>query len=120
MNIFQLLDDSIPSRSFLYSMAPTSDIWEKDGMTFVELEVPGARPEDVEISAQDGVLKVTWKRRVRGSEEKSYKTYRLSKDADIDSAEARIENGLLTVSLKKLPAAAPKKIPILSAGMLTE
>lgn len=120
LNILDLLETAHDpfQRAFLTSFASPAEgeVWQKDGVTYVELEVPGAKPDDVDVSLQDQILKVTWKRQVRGKEEKSFRTYQVSKDVDPEAVQARVENGLLTIELRRHPKAGPRKIPVLGAG----
>jgi len=87
----------------------------------VQVELPGVRREDCEVSIEDGVL------RVRGEKhsERAYAgaTYRLMEraygsftrsvvlppQADPDSARAELREGVLKVELKKKPGAADRR-----------
>jgi len=118
-NSFRIAHDPFPF-ALLAQVDTGSEIWEKDGTTYIELAVPGVKPEDVEIQAQDRTINVNWKRRIRGTEEKSYKSYQVSKDVDLDSIQAKVEDGLLTIELRKSPKAMPRKIQVLGPNTVKQ
>ena len=102
------------------------DLYEtEEGLTF-RFAVPGIRPEDVEVTVNQGTLSVKatypqpaeeqtgWIWHVRGlpqSGEFQY-SFRLPTAVDADRAEATFEHGVLTLSLPKAEAAKPKRIQI--------
>jgi len=74
----------------------------------VEIPVAGFTPEQIEITAEDGVLTVSAK-----SEKRSFRrSFVLPEEIDTDSIDAKIENGLLTLTLPLHPKAQPKRIAI--------
>lgn len=77
-----------------------------DGTLLLTLEVPGKRPEDIEVSVENQILSV----KVKG---RTLKSYELSDIIDLDRIEARTEYGLLTVSLPKKERAV-RRIPVLT------
>ncbi len=102
------------------------DLYEtEEGITF-RFAVPGVRPEDVEVTVNQGTLSVKgtypqpgaeqkgWLWHVRGlpqSGEFQY-SFRLPTAVDADHAEATFEHGILTLFLPKAEAAKPKRIQI--------
>jgi HSP20 family molecular chaperone IbpA len=77
----------------------------------VEVPVPGFRPEDIDISYQDGAITVT------GRNERRSFTRSLSIPDDIDEEriEASCEHGVLTLHLHQLPQRQPRRISIRGA-----
>ena len=74
----------------------------------VELPVAGFRPDQVEVTLENGVLTVTGK-----AEKRSFtRTLLLPEEIDPDNVEARVEHGMLTLTLSVHPKAQPKKIVI--------
>ena len=105
---------------------PAYDLYEtEDGLTF-RFAVPGIQAENVEITANQGVLTVKgtypqpaeeakgWIWHVRGlpqGGEFQY-SFRLPTAVDADRAEAHFENGVLTLTLPKAESVKPKRIQI--------
>jgi HSP20 family protein len=107
-----------------------ADIYETDDQVVVKMPIPGIRPEDVEISvARDTVT-------VRGEveeekEEKEQKkeyyyralrygsmarTFTLPTPVTTEGAEARVKNGVLTLTLPKAEEAKPKRVQVKAEG----
>jgi len=101
---------------------PLTDIYETPDMYALRMEVPGAAKENVDIVIEDQELKVT----VRAPEEENdtalkyaefgnrdfYRTFRVGNDIDRNSIEAKLENGVLNITLNKTEQVKPKKIQI--------
>jgi HSP20 family molecular chaperone IbpA len=78
----------------------------------VEIPIPGFRPEDIDITYQDGVITVS------GRSERRTITRSLSVPDDIDEEriEANVEHGILTLHLRQLPQRQPRRISIRGAA----
>lgn len=111
-------DDEIRTRGLAL------DVVEGEDHYTVRAAIPGVKPDDVEIAVEDSVLTIRGehkeeqtsdgenylRREIRwGSFERSL---RLPPTVDADRAEARFENGMLTLELPKRPEAQPKRIKI--------
>ena len=59
--IDRLFDDTFTRDGFSWS--PAVDIKETEGEISVDLELPGIKPEDVEITAENGILTVRGEKR---------------------------------------------------------
>lgn len=96
------------------------NVYEDGDAIVVEASLPGVKPDDVELSSQDGVLTIRGRVRVAEREylhqELRDVEYlrRLSLPADcrFDQAEANVEHGLVTVRVPKVRPKAPEKIRI--------
>ena len=76
----------------------------------VEIPVAGYSPDQIEATLEDGVLTVTGK-----SEKRSFtRSVIVPEDVDSERIDAKVENGMLTLSLTLHPKAQPKKIAIQS------
>jgi HSP20 family protein len=95
---------------------------EEDGEAYVvRAELPGMRREDVEVELASGELRITGEtteeaggnalRRRHG--QFAYRTS-LPADADIERAEARLADGVLTVRLPKTGQSRSRKIEVMS------
>jgi len=112
--------------------SPTTDIYEKDNKTYIEMEVPGFDVDDISITIDNGVLNI--KAHQENSKEDESKQYQrlerksksfsqslvLSSDIDQENIEANCDNGILTVVLTKKEVPEPKKIPIAKSLKLIE
>lgn len=111
-----LFSSSDPTQqAFLKTFASDTHVSKKDGKVTIEIEVPGTKPEDVDISVHGQMLVIDWKRTVRGVSETLTRQLRISRDVDVDSIQARVENGLLSMELKRGTAPSVKKIPVLGS-----
>ena len=97
-----------------------SDVYEKDGKIFVEMEAPGYSKEDVNISIDKGELSVSFEKNEEEEENKKYlhrerksyssvtRTFYLG-DVSEDEIEASFKNGILLVSAPKKKEIETKK-----------
>ncbi len=103
---------------------PTINLWESDDFVFAEVELPGIKLEDLEISLTGGDLlsikgarkpsepeHADWHRQERfcGIFERSIS---LPCTMDPNKVDARLENGVLTIQMAKSPLAKPRRIPV--------
>jgi HSP20 family protein len=100
------------------AVIPAIDVKEAENEIVVTAELPGARREDVEINLQDDILEIRGQKSEEKREERdnyhlverSYGAFArrvmLPCEVDTATAEARLENGVLTLHL---PKAEPKR-----------
>jgi HSP20 family protein len=98
--------------------------FDDQGSAFVvRAEVPGLADKDLELSATATALTIRGERKVEPpqgysthrNERTAYRfarTFELPSKVDSDRVEARLENGVLTVTLPKAPEAQPKQISV--------
>jgi HSP20 family protein len=111
------------------SFTPAVDIKENDNEIRLELELPGLKPEDVEIMAENGVLTVRGEKRSERKEnednryqvvERTYgtflRTFQLPLGVDEEQIKADFESGVLTLHIPKAALPQPKRIPIGTIG----
>jgi HSP20 family molecular chaperone IbpA len=105
---------------------PVADIVEGKEGVLVQIEMPGVRSEDVEISVERRVLTVRGRGRVTAPEgfrlvyseygEGDYeRAFTLSQDIDEGRIAAAMKNGVLTLTLPRAEAAKPRKIEVKAA-----
>jgi HSP20 family protein len=129
----RLLQQSISGTGQLLSNirpdAIAMDVVERDDSYEVRASVPGVKPEDVEVVVQGERLTIraeskrqeeqrgeNWLMREQRSGSMQ-RTITLPSPVSSDRAEAKIENGILTLKLPKLQAARPHRISVnTSAG----
>lgn len=107
------------------------DVYEKDNRIFVRAAVPGVKPEELDITFQEGVLTINGETRHEFETDKDAKVYRreyrygkfarsirLPEDIDTEGISAKFENGFVTIEIPKreLPKPEVKKIDVLQAG----
>jgi len=122
-NLFERWDGGSALRAFAPAY-PALNMWEEGDNLFVEAELPGMQPADVEILVTGGdqltlkgerkmleVEKAAWHRQERGFG-KFVRTFQLPYQVDPDKVEARFENGVLRIQLSKSEAARARKITV--------
>ena len=112
-------ETTVPVRYFV----PTTDIFETEDALTVVMEVPGVNKEAVDISVENEVLKIEAKidpSKYDGMEPlyTEYnvghfaRSFTLSNKIDQQQISAKLEDGILTLTLKKAKEAIPRKISI--------
>ncbi len=101
--------------------APAS-IWEADNAFHIEIDAPGVAKEDVELTFDKGALQVTLERKAPSGERTSWHNERgygkvsrsvsLPDKVDPNTIAAELTNGVLHVTIAKVPEAQPKKIDV--------
>lgn len=104
--------------------APAVDIKETPEAFLIEAELPGLNKDDVKVTVHDGVLSVQGERRKvdETSDEKQHRVERLygsflrrftlPDNVDESSIQARFNDGVLSLSLKKVEPAQPRAIEV--------
>jgi HSP20 family protein len=102
------------------------DMYETESAVVVKSSIPGVKPDDVEISVSGNTLSISGKTKVEDEvKEEDYirrerrygafsRSVRLPEGVDANKAEASFEDGVLTVTLPKVPEAKPKAIKVQS------
>ena len=111
------------------SWTPAVDVQETQNELRLDLELPGMNPEEVEITADNGVLTVRGEKKFERKEgedsryhvvERSYgsflRSFQLPQGLDESRIEATCNNGILSVHIPKSALPQPKKIQIKSGS----
>jgi HSP20 family protein len=111
------------------SWTPAVDIKENDNEIRLDVELPGLNPEDVEITAENGVLTVRGEKRLERKEgdetrfqvvERVYggfmRSFQLPQGIDEDQIRAEFSNGVLALHIPKAALPQPKRIEISATG----
>jgi HSP20 family protein len=100
------------------------EVTESDDEIEVKAEMPGVKPEDVNITLSNGLLNIKAEHREEKQEkQKNYvrqelrygsmqRTLNLPATVDADKAEASFENGIVRLKFPKSPGMKAKRIPI--------
>ena len=107
---------------------PSVDIFENKDQIVLEAELPGMKPEDVEISIENNILTLHGERKFEKKAEgdnfhrveRSYgsftRSFTLPSTVSSENAEAAFENGVLRLTLAKREEAKPRRIEIKAGG----
>ena len=110
------------SPSFKDDFSPTINTREGEFAYHVEVDLPGIKKEDVDITIEDNILVVSGERKVKSEvkEENYYKiessfgqfsrSFSLPEDVDVENIHAESENGVLEIVLPKLENAKIDKV----------
>lgn len=106
------------------SWSPSVDITEnKENFTLLA-DIPGVKPDDIEVSMDNGVLTVKGERRTEDKTEKDdykrverqygmfYRRFTLPDTANADKIEAHSEHGVLKITIPKQEVAQAKRINV--------
>jgi HSP20 family protein len=92
---------------------PAVELVERDGGYRLSVEVPGIDEKDIAVELADGVLSISGEKREESEKsegdylisERSYGSFRrelsLPQDADPDTIQAKVRNGVLKLDMKK-------------------
>ncbi len=104
--------------------SPQVDIFENKNEIVLEAELPGMKPEDVNISIENNVLTLHGERKFEKKDEsdnfhrveRSYgsftRSFTLPSTVSSENANAEFENGVLRLTLAKREEAKPRRIEI--------
>jgi HSP20 family protein len=98
------------------------DIEEDDEAVTVEAELPGFKPEEVDVSLDDGRLNITAERKPEEKKGKTHlserrfvrveRSFTLPTAVDQEKAEAKLEGGVLHLRLPKAEESKPRRVPL--------
>ncbi len=93
--------------------APAVDIKEEDHRYLIRADIPGVKPEEIEITMENGVLSIRGERKFEETEEKEnfkriershgvfYRRFSLPDNTDPDTIEATGKDGVLEITIPK-------------------
>jgi HSP20 family protein len=98
------------------------DVREEDDSFVLTTAVPGLSADDLNIQVLNNVVRIEGEYLTSDGEHllselpegKFIRTLRLPSEVDADQVEAKIKNGVLSLSLPKVESARPKQIKILA------
>jgi HSP20 family protein len=107
------------------SFTPAVDIKENEKEIRLDVELPGLKPEHVEVMAENGVLTIRGEKRSERKEgeddryqivERTYgtfvRTFQLPQGVNEDLIKGEFEQGILSISIPKAALPQPKRIHI--------
>jgi HSP20 family protein len=104
--------------------APAVDIKEETDRFVLHADIPGVKPEEIDVSMEDGVLTIKGEKESESKTEKDgykrversfgsfYRRFSLPDTADSESISAKSKHGVLEIVIPKREAVKPKKISV--------
>jgi HSP20 family protein len=104
--------------------APSVDITEDENSFNLLADIPGVKPDDIEVSMDNGVLTIKGERSTEEKTEKEnfrrverqygvfYRRFTLPETANADKIEAHSEHGVLKVTIPKQEVAQARRISV--------
>lgn len=94
------------------SIRPDADLFATPQAIRVVLDVPGVRPEDLQVELDEAVLSVRAERPTRGHV--VARAWTLPEDVDPGGVVARLDAGVLTIEVARRPRPAPRRVPVVA------
>ncbi|HXG12050.1 MAG TPA: Hsp20/alpha crystallin family protein [Gemmataceae bacterium] len=101
---------------------PRCDIRETDEELILYADLPGVKPEDLDVRFENGLLEIYGRCEPRQTEEDYllneygvgdyYRAFTISEAIDADRITAELKHGVLTVHLPKTESVKPKRIAV--------
>jgi HSP20 family molecular chaperone IbpA len=112
-------EKTVPARYYV----PTTDIFETDDALTVVMEIPGVERQALEVNIENDVLRVDARIDFSKYEELEplyteynvghfTRSFTLSNNIDQQQISAQLDDGVLTLTLKKAKEAVPRRIAI--------
>jgi len=121
----QTNDPARPETARGVTVMPRVDILETDDELMLLADLPGVKPEDVDVRFENGELALHGRRqptqpgkqRARWESEVAnyYRVFRVTEHVAGDKIGADLKDGILTVHLPKVEAAKPRRIAVRGA-----
>ena len=113
------MDDLLKWTAFPGVDAPASlaaDVYEDEGHYYARFEAPGVKKEDAKVELKDRVLTVSVSRKLEkdatASVTKLSRSLSVPDGIEVDRISAKLEDGLLTVTLPKQEQRKPRLIEL--------
>lgn len=103
---------------------PSVDITEDDNAFVLHADIPGVKPDDIEVSMDNGVLTIKGERKTEEKTEKEnfrrverqygmfYRRFTLPDSADAEKIDAHSEHGVLKITIPKKEVALSRRISV--------
>ena len=106
------------------AVPPAVDVFEEKDRFVVKADLPGVNPDDIEVTAEKGVLSLRGERKTEKRENTDgyerlervtgsfTRRFALPENVQADAIKATYTNGVLEVSIPKQPEVAAKRIAV--------
>lgn len=103
---------------------PAVDIAESAESYQIHADLPGVKPEDIEVTAESGVLTIKGQRQAKSEQDNDHykrierftgtfmRRFTLPETADIEYIKANTRDGVLELVIPKIPQTQPKRITV--------
>ena len=101
---------------------PSVDIHEDNDGYHVSVDLPGVKPEEIDVTAHNNVLSIRGKRAIVNENKELKRSERvfgsfvrefsMPENADLDNVQANCAHGVLEILVPKTPKAEPKRISV--------
>lgn len=107
-----------------FAFRPAVDIYEDEGGIHVKAELAGVKPEDVKVSVENRILTISGERKFENEDkrdgyhrvERAYgsfsRSFVLPTEVKAEEIDAKMDSGVLTVSLPRRPEAKRREIAV--------
>lgn len=107
--------------------APAVDIKEEADKFIIHADIPGVKPEEINVSMEDGVLTIKGEKKTEAKTDEEgykrvertygsfYRRFSLPDTANSDAISAQSKHGVLEIIIPKREAVQPKKIEVTMA-----
>lgn len=104
--------------------SPAVDVKETSNEYVLNVDVPGVKPENIDITLENGVLSLKGERQWENQDEQNnykrverargtfFRSFSLPESADADQVKAKSNDGVLEIVIPKQPKAQPRKIKV--------
>ena len=120
----RLFDDTYPRRARRAAGYPAMNVWTNEDGLIITAEVPGVKPEDIDISVVGDTLTLSGSRKPDELKEDSRyhrqergygdftRSIQLPFLANVKKVEATFQNGVLNITMPRAEEDKPKKITV--------
>ena len=100
---------------------PAVESYREDGKVHLKMDLPGVKPSEVEITANDGELTIRGERKSEHTEKGAYREtyygsfqrrFTLPEGVEAEKVEARYDNGVLELTIPLPEVKKPHRIPV--------
>jgi HSP20 family protein len=104
--------------------APAVDIKEEDNRYVIRADIPGVKPDDIEVTMENGVLTIRGERKFEETEEREnfkriershgvfYRRFSLPDNTDAEAVQASGKDGVIEIIIPKTTEKQPKRIEV--------
>jgi HSP20 family protein len=104
--------------------SPSMEVEESENAFFLNVEVPGMKKKDIDISIKENVITISGEKKAKEQKKESAyylnevrygkfsRSFKLPGNVDIDKIKGSWNEGMLTVEVPKTEIAKPRKIEI--------